>query len=53
MPPGAVQPDAERFGEQLRQRERRRRGQPSLPIRNPYLGVNFVIALEGIFPARD
>jgi len=21
-------------------------------IRNPYLGVNFVIALQGIFPSR-
>ena len=28
-------------------------GSQPLPIRNPYLGVNFVIALEGIFPARD
>lgn len=24
-----------------------------VPLRNPYLGVNFVIALEGIYPARD
>lgn len=28
-------------------------GSQPLPIRYPYLGVNFVIALEGIFPARD
>ena len=27
-------------------------GQP-LPVRNPYLGVNFVIAVEGIFPSRN
>ena len=27
-------------------------GQP-LSIRNPYLGVNFCIALQGIFPARS
>jgi hypothetical protein len=27
-------------------------GQP-LPIRNPYLGTNFIIALEGIFPSRN
>lgn len=26
-------------------------GQP-VPIRNPYLGTNFIIALEGIFPSR-
>ncbi len=28
-------------------------GSQPLPIRNPYLGVNFVIALEGIFPSRS
>jgi microcystin-dependent protein len=27
-------------------------GQP-VPTRNPYLGTNFVIALEGIFPSRN
>lgn len=27
-------------------------GQP-LPIRNPYLGINFIIALEGIYPPRN
>ncbi|WP_049722237.1 phage tail protein [Gilvimarinus polysaccharolyticus] len=27
-------------------------GQP-LPIRNPFLGTNFIIALEGIFPSRS
>ncbi|BFM21455.1 phage tail protein [Gilvimarinus japonicus] len=27
-------------------------GQP-LPIRNPFLGSNFIIALEGIFPSRS
>ncbi len=26
-------------------------GQP-LPVRNPYLGTNFIIATEGIFPSR-
>jgi microcystin-dependent protein len=26
-------------------------GQP-LPIQNPYLGTNFIIAMEGIFPSR-
>lgn len=24
-----------------------------LPIRNPYLGTNFIIALEGVFPSRN
>lgn len=24
-----------------------------LPIRNPYLGMNFIIALEGIYPSRN
>lgn len=24
-----------------------------LPLRNPYLGTNFIIALEGIFPSRN
>jgi len=28
-------------------------GSQPLPIRNPYLGTNFIIALEGIFPSRD
>ncbi|MFC5695329.1 phage tail protein [Pseudomonas sp. GCM10022186] len=28
-------------------------GSQPLPLRNPYLGVNFVIALEGIFPSRS
>jgi microcystin-dependent protein len=27
-------------------------GQP-LPIRNPYLGLNYIIALQGIFPSRN
>lgn len=24
-----------------------------VPLRNPYIGINFVVALEGIFPSRD
>ncbi len=28
-------------------------GNQPLPIRNPYLGINFIIALEGIFPSRN
>lgn len=28
-------------------------GSQPLAIRNPYLGVNFIIALEGIYPPRD
>jgi microcystin-dependent protein len=28
-------------------------GSQPLPIRNPYLGVNYIIALQGIFPARS
>jgi len=28
-------------------------GSQPLPIRNPYLGVNFIIALEGVFPSRN
>jgi len=28
-------------------------GSQPLPIRNPYLGINMVIALEGIFPSRN
>jgi microcystin-dependent protein len=24
-----------------------------VPIRNPYLGMNFIIALEGIYPSRN
>jgi len=28
-------------------------GSQPLPIRNPYLGTNFIIALEGIFPSRS
>jgi microcystin-dependent protein len=27
-------------------------GNQPLPIRNPYLGTNFIIALEGIYPSR-
>jgi microcystin-dependent protein len=27
-------------------------GNEALPIRNPFLGTNFIIALEGIFPTR-
>ena len=27
-------------------------GNQPLPIRNPYLGTNFIIALQGIFPSR-
>jgi microcystin-dependent protein len=27
-------------------------GSQPVPIRNPYLGTNFIIALEGIFPSR-
>ncbi|KAF0812132.1 hypothetical protein IGB42_03409 [Andreprevotia sp. IGB-42] len=28
-------------------------GSQPIPLRNPYLGTNFVIALEGIFPSRN
>lgn len=28
-------------------------GSQPLPLRNPFLGTNFVIALEGIFPSRN
>lgn len=28
-------------------------GSQPLPIRNPYLGMNFIIALEGIYPSRN
>lgn len=28
-------------------------GGQSVPVRSPYLGLNFVIALNGIFPPRD
>lgn len=28
-------------------------GSQSFPIRNPYLGMNYIIALQGIFPARS
>lgn len=28
-------------------------GSQPLPIRNPYLGINFIIALEGVFPSRN
>ncbi len=28
-------------------------GSQSVPLRNPYLGTNFIIALEGIFPSRS
>lgn len=28
-------------------------GSQPLPLRNPYLGTNFVIATEGIFPSRN
>lgn len=28
-------------------------GNLPVPIRNPYLGMNFIIALEGIFPTRN
>jgi len=28
-------------------------GSLPLPVRNPYLGSNFIIALEGIYPSRD
>lgn len=28
-------------------------GNQPLPIRNPYLGTNFIIALNGIFPSRN
>jgi microcystin-dependent protein len=28
-------------------------GSQPLPIRNPYLGTNFIIALQGIFPSRS
>lgn len=24
-----------------------------VPVRNPYIGINFIIALEGIFPSRN
>ena len=24
-----------------------------VPIRNPYLGINYIIALEGVFPSRE
>lgn len=28
-------------------------GSQPLPIRNPFTGINFIIALEGIFPSRN
>ena len=28
-------------------------GSQPVPIRNPYLGTNFIIALEGVFPSRN
>jgi len=28
-------------------------GSQPLPIRNPYLGMNYIICLEGIFPSRN
>jgi len=28
-------------------------GSQPVPLRNPYLGTNFIIALEGIFPSRN
>lgn len=28
-------------------------GSQPVPIRNPYIGTNFIIALEGVFPSRD
>lgn len=28
-------------------------GSQPVPIRSPYLGINFIIALEGIFPSRN
>ncbi len=28
-------------------------GSQPVPVRNPYLGTNFIIALEGIFPSRS
>lgn len=28
-------------------------GSQPLAIRNPYLGINFIIALEGVFPSRN
>lgn len=28
-------------------------GSQPLPIRNPYLGMNFIIALQGIYPSRN
>lgn len=28
-------------------------GSQPFPIRNPYLGLNFIIAIEGIFPSRN
>jgi len=28
-------------------------GSQPIPIRNPYLGTNFIIALEGIYPSRN
>ena len=28
-------------------------GSQPIPIRNPYLGMNFIIALEGIYPSRN
>ncbi|MET1077871.1 MAG: tail fiber protein [Pseudomonas sp.] len=28
-------------------------GSQPLPVRNPYLGTNFIIAVEGIFPSRN
>ncbi len=28
-------------------------GSLPVPIRNPYLGTNFIIALEGVFPSRN
>ena len=28
-------------------------GSQPVPVRNPYLGINFIIAVEGIFPPRN
>lgn len=28
-------------------------GNQPMPIRNPYLGLNYIICVEGIFPSRD
>ena len=37
----------------IRMRFRSSAGHSRSKIRNPYLGLNYIIALEGIFPSRN